>query len=202
MEVHGERRSHWDRLHSPERQPGALHPVRVNSMNNISCAHVYSNTVLGNGWSNNAFSAGSHHRAHASRPVTIRLLVIQACKHLKATSASKDADDFHDVNLVLRQVEQLRPANDQPITLDEMLDICDTEGNPQNGGGSFLIRDGEESQKSVKFEPDNNSSVPGNRTSIVPGDIGSPIPNSSVPLLGGIGASSSVLRQFSSPMGF
>ncbi|BDD56871.1 Stress response protein nst1 [Monascus purpureus] len=160
-------------------------------------------TVSGNGWSNNAFSAGSHHRAHASRPVTIRLLVIQACKQLNALGPGKDTGGFHDVNLVLRQVEQLRPANEQPITLDEMLDICDTEGNPQNGGGSFLIKDSEGHGKSVKFEPDNNSSVPGHRASIVPGEIGSPVPSSSVPVLGGIGnPSSSVLRQFSSPTSF
>lgn len=115
-------------------------------------------------------------------------------------SPGKGADGFHDVNLVLRQVDQLRTANEPPISLKEMLDICDTEGNPQNGGGSFLIKDDKENGKFVKFEPDNNSSVPGHRGSIVPGEIGSPVPGSSVPVLGGIGnPSSSTLRKYSSP---
>lgn len=77
-----------------------------------------------------------------------------------------------------------------------MLDICDTEGNPQNGGGTFIIKGEGENGKSVKFEPDNNSSLPGHRGSIVPGDIGSPVPSNSLPAFGGIGAAG---RQFSSP---
>lgn len=108
------------------------------------------------------------------------------------------------MNLVLRQVEQLRPMSEAPITLNEMLDICDTEGNPQNGGGSFMISNDKENRPSVKFEPDNNSSAPGHRGSIVPGEIGSPVPSSSIPVSGGIvhPTSSSTLRQISSPTGF
>lgn len=117
------------------------------------------------------------------------------------------------MNLVLNQVEQLRPTTEPSIKLNEMLDICDTEGNPQNGGGSFVISDnneGTDEDKSVKFEPDNNSSLAGHRASIGPGEIGSPIPGSAVPLVGG-GSNSNPLssatlssfgRGFSSPMGF
>ncbi|GLA68361.1 stress response protein nst1 [Aspergillus tubingensis] len=159
-------------------------------------------TGPGSGWSNNAFAPGGHHRAHASRPVTIRLLVIQACKQLNMMSPSKGASGYHDVNVVLRQVNQLRPANEPPISLKEMLDICDTEGNTQNGGGSFSIRS-DETGECVKFEPDTNSASSGHRGSIVPGEIGSPVPSSSLPAFGGIGSSTpSVLRQFSSPTGF
>lgn len=153
------------------------------------------------GWSNNAFGSGGHHRAHTSRPVAIRLLVIQACKQLNTMSPSKGADGYHDVNLVLRHVEQLRPQNEPSISLKEMLDICDTEGNTQNGGGTFSIRK-DETGEFVKFEPDNNSASSGHRGSIVPGEIGSPVPSSSLPAFGGIGTPS-VLRQYSSPpMGF
>ncbi|KAI9929135.1 Stress response protein nst1 [Aspergillus wentii] len=150
----------------------------------------------GTGWPNNAFGSGGHHRAHTSRPVTIRLLVIQACKQLNM-SPSKGASGYHDVNLVLRQIDQLRPATEPSISLKEMLDICDTEGNTQNGGGSFCIKD-DESGTFVRFEPDNNSAASGHRGSIVPGEIGSPIPSSSLPAFGGIGTPS-VLRQYSSP---
>ncbi|PYI05906.1 hypothetical protein BO78DRAFT_419224 [Aspergillus sclerotiicarbonarius CBS 121057] len=157
----------------------------------------------GSGWSNNAFAPGGHHRAHASRPVTIRLLVIQACKQLNTMSPSKGgASGYHDVKVVLRQVDQLRPTNEPPISLKEMLDICDTEGNTQNGGGSFSIKS-DETGEYVKFEPDTNSASSGHRGSIVPGEIGSPVPSSSLPAFGGIGTSTpSVLRQFSSPTGF
>ncbi|KAJ5158492.1 uncharacterized protein N7500_008143, partial [Penicillium coprophilum] len=155
----------------------------------------------GTGWPpSNAFSAGGHHRPHTSRPVTIRLLVIQACKQLNSmTSPQKGAGSFHDVNLVLGQVEQLRSSGEPSISLDEMLDICDTEGSPQNGGGSFSIKE-DSSGKYVRFEPDPNSAVSGHRGSIVPGDIGSPIPSNSHPApFSGFGGPSSVLRQYSSP---
>lgn len=115
-------------------------------------------------------------------------------------SPSKGASGFHDVNQVLRQVEQLKPPNEPPISLNEMLDICDTEGNPQNGGGSFTVKE-EGDVKYVKFEPDNNSTLSSQRGNLVPGDIGSPVPGSSVPAFGGIGAASGS-RQFTSPTSF
>lgn len=155
----------------------------------------------GTGWPhNNAFTAGAHHRPHTSRPVTIRLLVIQACKHLNSmTSPQKGVGSYHDVNLVLGQVEQLRSSSEPPISLDEMLDICDTEGSPQNGGGSFSTKETPNGQ-SVRFEPDPNSAVSGHRGSIVPGDIGSPIPSNSHPApFSGFGGPSSGLRQYASP---
>lgn len=123
--------------------------------------------------------------------------MIQACKQLNTIIPSKDASSYHDVHLVLRQIEQLKPPSEPAISLKEMLDICDTEGNPQNGGGSFSIRDGENGQF-VKFESDTNSAASGHRGSIVPGEIGSPITNSSVPAFGGVGGPSA-LRQFTSP---
>ncbi|KAL4885061.1 salt tolerance down-regulator-domain-containing protein [Aspergillus karnatakaensis] len=152
----------------------------------------------GNNWTNNnAFGTAVHHRAHTSRPVAIRLLLIQACKQLSATSPNKDGDGYHKVQDVLHQVEQLQPPNEPPIPLQEMLDICDTEGNPQNGGGSFSLKDND---GFVKFEPDTNSAAPTHRGSIAPGEIGSPIPSSTIPALGGLSTPpSSFLRQYSSP---
>lgn len=111
---------------------------------------------------------------------------------------------FHNVNVVLHQVGKLRPANEPPIRLDEMLDICDTEGNLQNGGGSFVISDNEGVGISVRFEPDSNSSLAGgvaigagggHRSSI--GEIGSPVSGGA-----GAGLQFAALRQFPSAMGF
>ncbi|GAB1203318.1 Stress response protein nst1 [Aspergillus pseudonomiae] len=175
--------------------PGALPgPARAS----FAAPSLFPDPLSGGGWSNNAFGSGGHHRAHTSRPVAIRLLVIQACKQLNTMSPSKGAAGYHDVNHVLRQVDQLRPPNEPSISLKEMLDICDTEGNTQNGGGSFLIKN-DETGEYVKFESDTNSTASGHRGSIVPGEIGSPVPSSSIPAFGGIGSTPSVLRQFSSP---
>ncbi|KAJ5290438.1 NAD(P)-binding protein [Penicillium atrosanguineum] len=161
-------------------------------------ASTWGPTPTGSGWSHNAFAAGGHHRAHTSRPVTIRLLVIQSCKHLNTLSPTPGSGGYHNVNLVLGQVEQLRPSNEPAISLDELLDICDTEGSPQNGGGSFFIKE-DENGRYVKFEPDTNSAVPGHRGSLVPGDIGSPIPGNSNPAAFGGFGTPSVLRQYTSP---
>lgn len=126
-------------------------------------------------------------------------------------SPSKGGGGYHDVNVVLRQVEQLQSPTEPAISLKEILDICDTEGNTQNGGGSFSIKS-DETGEYVKFEPDTNSAASGHRGSIVPGEIGSPIPSSSVPAAAfsgtvpgtgiGIGTTNnppSVLRQYTSP---
>lgn len=151
----------------------------------------------GDGWPN-AFASGGHSRGHTSRPVTIRLLVIQACKQLSSLSPRLGAAGYHEVNMVLGQVQQLRSSTEPAISLNEMLDICDTEGNHQNGGGSFSIRE-DENGRYVKFEPDTNSAASGHRSSIVPGDIGSPIPGNSHPAAFGGFGTPSVLRQYSSP---
>lgn len=116
-------------------------------------------------------------------------------------SPSKGANGHHNAKQLLRQVDQLRPSNEPSISLKEMLDICDTEGNSQNGGGSFSIKS-DSMGEFVKFEPDTNSATSGHRGSIVPGEIGSPIPASSIPAFGGIGTTPSVLRQYSSPTSF
>ncbi|KAK2783776.1 Stress response protein nst1 [Emmonsiellopsis sp. PD_33] len=158
----------------------------------------------GAGWPSNAFGAIGGSRLHTSRPVTIRLLVSQACKQLNATSPTKGNSGFHNVNQVLQQVEKLSPPGEPAITLNEMLDICDTEGNSQNGGGSFAIKNEGARGTFVKFEPDNNSMPSGPRGSIAPGDIGSPVPGSSILALGGIGTAggSRQLGNLSPPTGF
>ena len=109
----------------------------------------------------------------------------------------KGSSGYHNVNHVLQKVEQLKSPNEPPIALNEMLDICDTEGNLQNGGGSFSIKNEGARGTFVKFEPDNNSNPHGGRGGIVPGDIGSPVPGSSVPAFSSLGPAGSGPRQFS-----
>ena len=78
----------------------------------------------------------------------------------------------------------MKPANEGPISMKEMLDICDTEGNSQNGGGSFVIEHNELNGISVKFEPGRNTSV-SMSGGLGPGDIGSPISGGAMPAFGG-----------------
>ncbi|KAI1973702.1 Stress response protein nst1 [Ophidiomyces ophidiicola] len=131
-------------------------------------------------WSTSPFGSLSRsHRVHTSRPVAIRLSIIQACKQLNAASGT-DASAYHNVRELLRLVELSNSPRDAPVVLEEMLEICDTEGDSHNGGGSFVIKDEGSAGTFVKFEPDNNSITSSSRGSMVPGDIGSPVPANSV----------------------
>lgn len=75
----------------------------------------------------------------------------------------------------------MKPASEGTISLQEMLDICDTEGNNQNGGGSFVTETQGDAGTFVKFESGRNPSL---STRGVPGDIGSPIQGSPFPGFG------------------
>ncbi|KAF3491530.1 caldesmon [Arthroderma uncinatum] len=131
-------------------------------------------------WANNAFGViGRPHHSYPPRPVTIRLLVSQACKQLSANSPG--GSGFHSTNQVLRQIEQLNSPLDTPVSLDEMLDICDTEGNPQNGGGSLIVDFAGPRGTFIKFEPDSTSPLSGTKPNTSPGDIGSPVSRNSYP---------------------
>ncbi|KAL1311269.1 hypothetical protein AAFC00_001457 [Neodothiora populina] len=134
-------------------------------------------------WTHNGFGSLSHRPSGPNRPLTIRLSLCQACKQLAVREPTKD--DFHPVDSILRQIEASRPLVDSPITLKEIEDICETEGDAQNGGGLLHVRhDGNNSSSfSVKFEPDAGTPSTG-RAPAVLGEIGSPIPGHSVPAFG------------------
>ncbi len=151
------------------------------------------------GWSNNnAFGVigGPQHRSTPPRPVAIRLMICQACKQL--TGSNKHGNGFHDVNVVLRQIDQIRPTNEAPVQMREILEICETEGDSQNGGGYFIIKNEGPNRMAVKHELNTNI-PPGGRGGMPPGEIGSPLPGNTMPAfsgprsfqpLGGIGSPS------------
>ena len=97
---------------------------------------------------------------------------------------SGDSYGYHNIDILLRQVELLKPVHEPPIQLRELLTICETEGNSQNGGGSFDIKEQPGLGFCVKYEPDHNTSM-GPRGGLVPGDIGSPVPLSAGLAFGG-----------------
>ena len=181
------------------RVPRRGHKVQVSANSVQRKDQVADSARAGTGWSNaNAFGIiGIPNRPTLSRPVNVRLLIVQACKQL--TAAKQPGDDFHDVSILLSLIEQIRPSNEAPVQMREMLEICETEGDSHNGGGYFIIKTDGSGRTLVKYEGGGN--VPRSaRGSVAPGEIGSPIQGSSMPAFGG-GHFPSV-SSIASPSGF
>jgi hypothetical protein len=88
-------------------------------------------------------------RPSQPRSVVIRLLICQACKNLEGSNP----DGYYDMNVIKEQVEQGNQL-DQPVSEQELLDICETEGNAINGGGSFDTRKDNNGRFSIRYEDD------------------------------------------------
>lgn len=114
-----------------------------------------------------------------SRPLTLRLAICQACKQLAANNVSTDG--FQDVSALMRQM----PALDPPPSLKEVEEICETEGDSQNGGGELSTRKSGPSGDvfAVKWTPDSGTpkdqQARGSHAGL--GEIGSPMPSRSSP---------------------
>ena len=67
--------------------------------------------------------------------------------------------------------------------MEEMLEICETEGNNQNGGGLLMVDKHGDAGTYVRFDPGRSASI-GIGGSTGPGDIGSPITGGSMPAYG------------------
>lgn len=106
-------------------------------------------------------------RPSQPRSVAIRLMMIRACRNLQGSTP----DGFFDINAVKEQLEAVHSPRDEPLSEKEILDICDTEGNATNGGGSFEVRN-DSGRLLIRYESD----VPANHRPVgAPGEIGSPI---------------------------
>lgn len=117
-----------------------------------------------------------------ARPVTIRLLVCQACKALSnnSTEGVPSGFGFHSLEAIMHQIDQIQTPMDTPPNMRELLDICETEGNAQNGGGILNIQEERSRGLCIKWIPDGPSGrMPGG-----PGEIGSPIVGSAMPMGG------------------
>ncbi|KAL3428074.1 stress response protein NST1 [Phlyctema vagabunda] len=124
------------------------------------------------GWGPPTNSFGGVNNASTIRPsqprsLVVRLLICRACKNLDGTSP----DGYLDIAAIKEQVDHLSPPQEQPITEKELLEICETEGNATNGGGSFEVRE-ENGHRRIRYDFDTSYVQ---RPLGVPGEIGSPI---------------------------
>ncbi len=125
---------------------------------------------------------GGQSRPSISRPVSLRLMVCQACRQLTANGGGSDG--FQDVANILRHVDAMRLANEPPAQIAEVLEICETEGNAHNGGGYFVIKRDGPDRTLVKYEADSNIPQP-ERPGAGVGEIGSPLQGHMFPTMGG-----------------
>ena len=129
----------------------------------------------GQAWPQQPFGSMNHappapQRSHLPRPIAVRLMLVQACRHL-----SSSGEIFHPVQSVLSQLDMMKAPGEPPVSMDEMLGICDTEGNAQNGGGSFEVVMDKARGQLISFAED----VAPPRSAV--GDIGSPAPSHAQP---------------------
>ena len=108
-------------------------------------------------------------RSHLPRPIAVRLMLVQACRQLSSIPGTS-TDGFQPVTNVLRQLNAIKDPSEPAVSMDEMLGICDTEGNPQNGGGSFEVIMDKSRGQVLKFVEEGSNQP---RNSV--GDIGSPV---------------------------
>jgi len=94
-------------------------------------------------------------RPSEPRSVAVRKMLRRACEELAAAAcrtpegSAEVKDNFIALDLIKAQVELLNHGH--AVDEKELLDICETEGNEVNGGGSFDVRDDEQGGKYIKF---------------------------------------------------
>ncbi|KAI1820404.1 hypothetical protein F4861DRAFT_70072 [Xylaria intraflava] len=134
---------------------------------------------------NPAFGVPTHVTgATQPRSVFIRRLLIRACKELENYAA--DAAGYIDLSVIKGHVDSIVLSPSESIDEAELLDICETEGSPQNGGGSFDIRRDKNDRIAVRFDKGGgptHGSFP--RNVGAPGEIGSPIVGAGTPFARG-----------------
>ncbi|KAF3009058.1 Stress response protein nst1 [Neopestalotiopsis sp. 37M] len=134
---------------------------------------------LSSPWPSNPTFGGGPPPARVPRPVAVRILLVRACGELRQYAG--DADGFIDLSIVNEHVETISHL-DQRVSESELLSMCETEGTPQNGDGSFDIRHDKKSGKiNIRYDPTGGASSSMPRNIGAPGQVSSPIVGSSGP---------------------
>lgn len=123
------------------------------------------------------------------RSVAVRLLLCQACQELQGRSGDdKDGNEtsggMTDLEAVVAKMDQLNRiemVSRETITEGEILNLAETEGTPQNGGGTFevLLDSKGPGKHTIRWVPDAGTDGPQPRRAV--GEIGSPVTGFSHP---------------------
>ncbi|KAJ6445452.1 hypothetical protein O9K51_00213 [Purpureocillium lavendulum] len=114
-------------------------------------------------------------RPPQSRHAALRLMLCQACQALSSTS-NADGDGFIGVGIIKSQIES--QSGDSSIMEQDLLNLCDTEGNSSNGGGTFDTRRdaGGMGKDAIRWVPDLSDGLNAPYRAVgAPGEIGSPL---------------------------
>ena len=90
------------------------------------------------------------------------------------------SDGFISLDAIKAQVDLLNPTNERPVSEDDLLALCETEGNMQNGGGSFDVRE-DGPHRFIRWVPSMHNGIGPDglphlqRAVGAPGEIGSPV---------------------------
>lgn len=102
-------------------------------------------------------------------------MLCQACRELSNTDKA-DAEGFAGIETVKSYVDSM--SGDASITEQDLLDLCDTEGSPSNGGGTFDLRPDENGKDKIRWVPDQHNGLNPQYRAVgvgAPGEIGSPL---------------------------
>ncbi|KAI5865127.1 hypothetical protein GGS23DRAFT_557812 [Durotheca rogersii] len=113
-------------------------------------------------------------RVSQPRPVAVRQMLVRACKDLESRGANFNG--YIDLPAIKGHVDAMNPPAAEPVSEKELLDMCETEGNGQNGGGSFEVRRDEHGTLFIRFEAGRGLAPAAFPRSVgAPGEIGSPV---------------------------
>jgi hypothetical protein len=116
------------------------------------------------------------------RLVWLRRIVCSTCKMLSMRQPG--ADGYIDAQEVHSHIESARGPTEPSVGMQEIKGACDIIGDHNNGGGSLYYKESPPGQLShIKFVDSGAMPPP------TLGEIGSPVPSHSVPVVGGFGPS-------------
>lgn len=139
----------------------------------------WGTSTWGNGTFGSLGAPAAIRQPTLSRPRSIRLAVCNACRQLNTASG----DNFHDVSHILHMCRSIA-IPEGPPSLQEIEEICETEGDNQNGGGTLLVRRSGNSNFAVKYDAEDGTSPAGRPSANALGEIGSPVPSHATPTFG------------------
>lgn len=113
------------------------------------------------------------HGVRQPRSISVRQMLVRACKELANHAA--DQNGFITLSAIKGHVDSITPQDWEPVSEQDLVEMCETEGNAQNGGGSFETRRDDHGKISIRFDPNINMGpvhVP--RSVGAPGEMKSP----------------------------